>query len=24
MPALLYQGRDAEDVANFVATVAGH
>jgi mono/diheme cytochrome c family protein len=24
MPALLYQGREAEDVANFVATVAGH
>jgi mono/diheme cytochrome c family protein len=24
MPALLYQGRDAEDVANFVAAVAGH
>ena len=24
MPALLYEGRDAEDVANFVATVAGH
>jgi mono/diheme cytochrome c family protein len=23
MPALLYQGREAEDVANFVATVAG-
>jgi mono/diheme cytochrome c family protein len=23
MPALLYQGRDAVDVANFVATVAG-
>jgi mono/diheme cytochrome c family protein len=24
MPAGLYQGRDAEDVANFVAAVAGH
>jgi mono/diheme cytochrome c family protein len=24
MPALLYQGRDAQDVANFVSTVAGH
>lgn len=24
MPALLYQGRDAQDVANFVASVAGH
>jgi mono/diheme cytochrome c family protein len=24
MPALLYQGREAEDVAAFVATVAGH
>jgi mono/diheme cytochrome c family protein len=24
MPALLYQGREAVDVANFVATVAGH
>jgi cytochrome c551 len=24
MPALLYQGREAEDVASFVATVAGH
>lgn len=24
MPALLYQGREAEDVADFVATVAGH
>ena len=24
MPALLYTGRDAEDVANFVAAVAGH
>jgi mono/diheme cytochrome c family protein len=24
MPALLYQGKEAEDVANFVATVAGH
>lgn len=24
MPALLYQGREAEDVANFVAAVAGH
>lgn len=24
MPALLYQGKEAEDVANFVAAVAGH
>lgn len=24
MPALLYQGKEAEEVANFVATVAGH
>ena len=24
MPALLYQGREAEDVADFVAAVAGH
>lgn len=24
MPALLYQGREAEDVASFVAAVAGH
>lgn len=24
MPALLYTGRDAQDVANFVAAVAGH
>jgi mono/diheme cytochrome c family protein len=24
MPALLFQGKEAEDVANFVATVAGH
>jgi mono/diheme cytochrome c family protein len=24
MPALLFQGQEAEDVANFVATVAGH
>lgn len=24
MPALLYQGREAEDVAEFVAAVAGH
>ena len=24
MPALLYQGREAQDVANFVATIAGH
>jgi len=24
MPALLYQGKEAEDVASFVATVAGH
>jgi mono/diheme cytochrome c family protein len=24
MPALLYQGREAEDIANFVAAVAGH
>jgi mono/diheme cytochrome c family protein len=24
MPALLYEGREAEDVADFVATVAGH
>ena len=24
MPALLYQGKEAEDVANFVAKVAGH
>jgi cytochrome c551 len=24
MPALLYQGKEAEDVADFVATVAGH
>jgi mono/diheme cytochrome c family protein len=24
MPALLYQGREAQSVANFVATVAGH
>jgi len=24
MPALLYQGREAEEVANFVAVVAGH
>ncbi len=24
MPALLYQGREARDVANFVAAVAGH
>lgn len=24
MPALLYQGKEAEDIANFVAAVAGH
>jgi mono/diheme cytochrome c family protein len=24
MPAMLYQGKDAEEVANFVAAVAGH
>ena len=24
MPALLYQGKEAEDVAEFVAAVAGH
>ena len=24
MPALLYQGKEAEEVANFVAAVAGH
>jgi hypothetical protein len=24
MPALLYQGKEAEDVASFVAAVAGH
>ncbi len=24
MPALLYQGKEAEDVADFVAAVAGH
>ena len=24
MPALLYQGREAEEVADFVAAVAGH
>jgi len=24
MPALLYQGKEAEEVADFVATVAGH
>jgi len=24
MPALLYQGKEARDVANFVAAVAGH
>ena len=24
MPAMLYQGKEAEDVAAFVATVAGH
>jgi hypothetical protein len=24
MPALLYQGREAEEVAEFVAAVAGH
>ena len=24
MPALLFQGKEAEDVANYVATVAGH
>ncbi len=24
MPALLYQGKEAEDVAKFVAAVAGH
>lgn len=24
MPALLYQGREAEDIAEFVAAVAGH
>jgi mono/diheme cytochrome c family protein len=24
MPALLYQGKEAEDVANFVAAIAGH
>ena len=24
MPAMLYQGKEAEDVANFVAAVAGH
>jgi hypothetical protein len=24
MPALLYQGKEAEEVASFVAAVAGH
>ena len=24
MPALLFQGKEAEDVANYVAAVAGH
>jgi hypothetical protein len=24
MPALLYQGKEAEEVADFVAAVAGH
>ena len=24
MPAMLYQGKEAEDVATFVAAVAGH
>jgi hypothetical protein len=24
MPAQLYQGKEAEEVANFVAAVAGH
>ena len=24
MPALLYQGREAEEIAEFVAAVAGH
>jgi hypothetical protein len=24
MPALLFQGKEANDVADFVATVAGH